>query len=98
MIVRLVKMWFKQDCIDEFQLLFDQQKEKIRGQKGCLHLELYQDVDDPCIFYTYSHWESQDDLNDYRHSELFGEVWPATKKLFKRKPEANSVSIIHQLP
>ena len=42
-------------------------------------------------FFTYSYWDSENDLNNYRKSELFNEVWTFTKKLFNAKPEAWSV-------
>ena len=40
-------------------------------------------------FFTFSHWESEADLNAYRESALFGEVWPKTKALFYDKPQAD---------
>ncbi len=43
------------------------------------------------VLFTYSHWESEAALETYRHSELFAEVWAATKVLFNAKPEAWSV-------
>ncbi len=45
-----------------------------------------------CIFFTYSYWETEDDLENYRQSALFDEVWTFTKKLFNDKPEAWSVN------
>ncbi len=54
-------------------------------------LELYQDKNDQTIFFTYSYWETEQDLENYRNSELFFEIWTDTKKLFNNKPEAWSV-------
>ena len=90
MIIRIVRMGFDPDKVDSFLELFEKQKDSIRGFPGCIHLELLQDADDQSVFSTYSHWESPEDLENYRKSPLFGEVWPATKKLFNRKPVANS--------
>jgi len=39
---------------------------------------------------TVSRWDSEKSLNDYRMSELFGEVWPETKRLFAAAPEVVS--------
>jgi len=97
MIVRIVKMHFRPDAVRAFEELFDAHKEQIRGQEGCSLLELYQDKDDNCSFYTYSYWENETALNNYRHSALFSEVWPATKALFDQKPTANSLNKIHSL-
>lgn len=97
MFVRIVKMTFKEENITLFQQVFDQNKNKIRGFEGCSFLELYQDKNDPNIFFTYSYWEDEIRLNTYRHSELFKAVWSKTKVLFDKKPEAWSVDKIHSL-
>ena len=91
MLVRIVKMSFHEDKIPDFLENFDLMKEKIRNAPGNQFLELYQDKNDKCIFFTYSYWDSETDLNNYRKSELFNEVWTFTKKLFNAKPEAWSV-------
>ncbi|OYU79138.1 MAG: antibiotic biosynthesis monooxygenase [Flavobacterium sp. BFFFF1] len=91
MLVRIVKMSFHEENIPAFRENFELMKEKIRNAPGNRFLELYQDRDNPCIFFTYSYWEHEDDLNNYRNSELFYDVWAFTKKLFNAKPEAWSV-------
>ena len=91
MFVRIVKMSFHQEHIPAFLENFETMKTKIRNTAGNRFLELYQDKNDPCIFFTYSHWETEDDLENYRQSELFNDVWTFTKKLFNAKPEAWSV-------
>jgi len=55
-------------------------------------LELYQDKNNPELFFTYSYWETEIDLENYRNSELFYDVWQFTKQLFNAKPEAWSVN------
>lgn len=97
MIVRIVTMHFKADAIDTFKAIFEEKKERIRTQPGCELLELYQDVEDPQRFYTYSYWQDEQSLNAYLHSDLFKDVWPRTKALFDQAPEARSVTKIHSL-
>ncbi|RMG79768.1 MAG: antibiotic biosynthesis monooxygenase [Bacteroidetes bacterium] len=97
MIIRIVKMTFATDKTDEFLQVFDTSKNKIRNFKGCLHLELLQDIHHPNVFFTYSWWESETDLNNYRHSELFKTTWSKTKVLFADKPEAWSLKSIENL-
>ena len=92
MLIRIVKMSFHQEHIPAFLENFYHNKEKIKNSEGNMFLELYQDIDNPCIFFTYSHWESENDLNNYRKSALFGEVWKFTKTLFNDKPEAWSLN------
>jgi quinol monooxygenase YgiN len=91
MFVRIVQMSFHSKHIKEFQEIFEEKKELIRNSEGCKLLELYQDKTNPEIFFTYSYWESDSDLEKYRNSELFKNVWAKTKTLFNNKPNAWSV-------
>lgn len=93
MIVRIVQMTFQQERIKEFTDLFDDRKQTIRNFKGCTHLELWQDSANDNIFFTYSKWESEADLNHYRFSEFFKDTWSKTKALFADKPNAWSVVV-----
>ena len=89
-------MSFKKDKIDEFLSNFNNKnKDKIKKFKGCNFLELYRDKTDPTVFFTYSYWESELDLENYRNSELFKNVWSITKQLFDDKPEAWSVNKVY---
>lgn len=98
MFIRIVKMSFAEENIQAFLENFDSIKNKIRNAKGNRFLELYQDKNDKGVFFTYSFWETEDDLENYRKSALFDEVWTFTKKLFNAKPEAWSVDRIVSLP
>lgn len=97
MLIRIVKMNFKTEEIDAFRRMFDGKKTKIRNFQGCRHLELYQDKHDPEIFFTYSFWESDEDLQRYRHSELFKSTWQETKAKFAARAEAWSVNRLDYL-
>ncbi len=84
-------MTFKVDEVETFKVLFNERKEQIRHFEGCQYLELLQGKNEPNIFFTYSFWKEESDLNNYRHSELFNDTWAKTKVLFDAKPEAWSV-------
>ncbi|WP_297335758.1 antibiotic biosynthesis monooxygenase family protein [Algoriphagus sp.] len=90
MLIRIVRMTFQPDRVTEFLENFEKNKAKIRSFPGCSHLELWQDENQENIFLTYSHWESESTLNQYRDSELFKTVWAFTKPLFAEKPQAFS--------
>jgi len=90
-------MSFKEDKIDDFITNFNKNKDKIRNTKGCKLLELYRDKKNPTIFFTYSYWETELDLENYRNSELFMNVWSITKLFFKEKAEAWSVDKVYSL-
>lgn len=97
MFIRIVKMSFHLENIPAFLENFEIIKDKIRNAPGNRFLELYQDKSNKCIFFTYSYWEAEEDLENYRKSELFNEVWTFIKKLFNDKPEAWSVDKIASL-
>jgi autoinducer 2-degrading protein len=97
MFVRIVKMSFKEDKIDDFITNFNNNKDKIRNTQGCKLLELYRDKTNPTMFFTYSYWETELDLENYRNSELFINVWSSTKLFFKEKAEAWSVDKVYSL-
>ncbi|MBR9919897.1 MAG: antibiotic biosynthesis monooxygenase [Bacteroidetes bacterium] len=94
MITRLVKLTFHPENTDRFQTIFKTYRSAIRKSPGCKHLEAWQDISDPRIFFTYSKWEDAADLENYRHSETFREVWGQTKVLFAERPQAWSVNQI----
>jgi quinol monooxygenase YgiN len=92
MIIRVVKMTFKLEHISDFLNMFEEKQAAIASAKGCLHLELWQDKNNERVFFTYSHWEDESYLNQYRDSDLFAMVWPMTKQWFDAKAEAWTVS------
>lgn len=91
MIIRIVKMTFKEESIQDFLALFETIKDKILSSDGCSHLELLKDEKEDNIYFTYSHWATLDHLDDYRNSELFDEIWPKVKAMFSAQPQAHSL-------
>lgn len=94
MFTRIVKMEFERQNIAAFLANFETVKEKIRNFPGCSFLELYNDKNDETIFFTYSRWSDESDLEKYRNSELFKEVWSVTKPMFRKRAEAWSVDTV----
>jgi (4S)-4-hydroxy-5-phosphonooxypentane-2,3-dione isomerase len=91
MIIRIVKMTFQTERVNDFLALFELVKIGIRSFEGCQQLELWHDKKDERIFFTYSIWNSQDDLDQYRFSELFKNTWATAQKSFAEKPEVHSI-------
>ena len=83
-------MTFRPDALADFHALFEASAPEIRAFEGCRHLELWEDARYPNILTTYSHWDSADHLDAYRHSELFRTTWARTKRWFAAPPEARS--------
>lgn len=92
MITRIVKLTFQPEKITDFITYFDTIKEKVAGYPRCHGMKLLQDIHQPNVVYTYSYWEDEKALDDYRYSELFGAVWPTIKPWFLEKAEARSVT------
>ena len=88
MIIRIVKMTFIESRIDDFKKSFISIGPTIRSFKGCHHLEVLQDIHHKNIFFTYSHWESEADLDNYRRSDFFKGTWSKVIEWFKHKPQA----------
>ncbi|MCD2259416.1 putative quinol monooxygenase [Psychroserpens luteolus] len=97
MFVRIVKMSFDASKIEEFLSNFEDNKHHIRAFDGCEFLELYRDKHNTNVFFTYSYWQTEADLENYRQSNLFKGVWAKTKPLFNAKPEAWSVDKLESL-
>ncbi len=98
MLVRIVKMSFHPEHIHTFLTHFEEKKELIRKSAGCQLLELYQEQKGSSVFFTYSYWDSEKELDIYRNSDLFKDIWSKTKVLFNKKPEAWSVTKLVRLP
>ncbi|UTA70408.1 MULTISPECIES: putative quinol monooxygenase [Emticicia] len=94
MLVRYVRMTFQEEKVPEFLHIFNGSKEQIRAMPGCSYLELMQDLNQPNIFMTHSHWECEEALNNYRQTALFKTVWAHTKALFADSPLAFSVESV----
>jgi quinol monooxygenase YgiN len=81
-LTRMVRMHFLPEGVESFLVIWRESRSHIRMQPGCLEVRLFVDPTDATVYYTLSRWASLGDLNAYRHSELFGRVWPRTKALF----------------
>lgn len=91
MIIRIVRMTFQPQKVDTFLKIFSETKRAIRNVEGCRHLELLRDIHHPNILTTLSHWDSAADLDAYRDSDLFKDVWARVKPLFSQPAVAFSM-------
>lgn len=91
-------MQFQEGTVPQFLAVFHQSCAQIRHFPGCSHLRLLQHDTAPTTFFTYSHWATAEDLENYRHSDLFKGVWAKTKVLFAAPAEAWSTIEKHIEP
>ena len=91
MIDRIVKMNIKEDFCSEFERIFKNSKSHILNQKGCIIVKLLKNPHHTSEYFTYSLWETEDDLNNYRKTEFFKNIWSQIKPHFNAKAEAWSL-------
>jgi quinol monooxygenase YgiN len=94
MLIRIVRLTFAPDTVDDFLAQFDDSAPQIRQFPGCRHLELWRDADTPHVCTTYSHWKDEEALNRYRDSDLFKTTWAQVTPLFADRPEAHSYTVV----
>jgi hypothetical protein len=93
MLVRVVKLTFKEDALSAFYAEFEKHKQNITSFPGCQGMKLLKGIDDPTVIMTYSHWDDKEALDNYRESDLFSGLWTKIKPMFRAKTEAWSHEI-----
>ncbi len=96
-LIRIVRLSFRPDAVPDFLANFELIKQQIRNSPGNRLLELYRDIDNPSVFFTYSYWDGPESLEAYRKSAVFNDVWAYTKTLFNEKPMAWSTTRLVRL-
>ena len=94
MITRIVQLEFTPDRIDDFISFFEKIKDQVNTFPGCQGMQLLQDVSNPCVVLTYSIWNDPSDLEVYRKSSTFGQIWPTIKPWFAKNAQAWSVNAV----
>jgi quinol monooxygenase YgiN len=88
MIVRIVKLTLHPDKTGEFFTVYHSVEQAIRNFEGCRHAELLTHIKNDGVVMTYSVWETEAHLEQYRKSELFKTTWARVKPLFASRAEA----------
>lgn len=91
MIIRVVKLQFKKEDLEEALSKLSGIAPTVRSMEGCQFLEIGVRSRDKGLVVTYSYWDDVDYLNAYRTSEEFKEFWSSIKPLFAEKAEAWSL-------
>lgn len=99
MIKRIVVMDLMPGKAEQFIEIFEQIKQDVRNQPGCLGLELLRSAHlSETNVCTLSFWRSVDDLETYRASALFRKTWTDVKPLFASKAQAWTFTTLDLLP
>ena len=91
-ILRIVRMQFRPDALAAFDALFVAYRDRIAAAPGCAAVTCLLDTGGTPGRTTLSVWRSAEDLENYRQSALFREVWSKTKPGFSAPPEAWSLA------
>ncbi|MBK8701823.1 MAG: antibiotic biosynthesis monooxygenase [Saprospiraceae bacterium] len=94
MITRIVKLTFCEDNTEDFLEIFRMSRQAIGDFPGLVDLTLLRDHIHQNVFFTISIWDSEQDLEAYRQSALFSDVWAKTKALFSAKAEAWTLDVL----
>ena len=97
MIIRIVRMHFTEAGVEKFLEIFKRHQIAMRNVEGCTHLELLKDLNNPLVYTTLSYWQQVQNLENYRESELFKNVWGQVKTLFSARTEAFSLEKLPEL-
>ena len=91
MIVRIVHLHIVSERIADFEAFVLPRMARIRMQAGCQKVDLF--TGQQGHFFTLSHWDAEKDIEAYRQSSLFAEIWPAVKPWFAAKVEAWTMTL-----
>ncbi|KRO75952.1 MAG: antibiotic biosynthesis monooxygenase [Bacteroidetes bacterium] len=86
MITRLVHLHISLDRCADFEAFVQPRMARIEAQPGCLGVRLLRG--EPGHYFTVSEWAEEKDLEAYRDSSLFAEIWPTVKPWFAAKAAA----------
>ena len=88
MIKRFVKLSVDPAKLAEFKANFAIAKPQILSVSGCRHLELLQVTDEPNLFFTFSIWDSEHHLEEYKNTTIYFRAWETVKPLLNAEPLA----------
>lgn len=88
MILRIVKIKIDEVKIDTFKLFMKNLRNEKLRLKGCLHFDYFHEKKNKNIYYTYTIWENEKHLNQYKKSELFKKVISTLNSLSIEEPRA----------
>ena len=89
--IRIVKLTFTPETLPLFLAHFESVKDIVNNFPGCNGMQMLQDIHQPEICFTYSNWNAEQDLENYRVSEQFKSIWSTIKPWFGARAEAWSV-------
>ena len=95
MITRIIKLRLK-DSTDEFIKYINSIHDEIFQFTGCHNMEVLNDKDDPKVFFIYTIWKNETELNKFRNSSFNRNFWNTLQDLCESRPEVWTVENIFE--
>ena len=92
--LRIVKLSIKPESSEAFVSIFRNHRPKLLAFPGCQSLTLVRDFQVKHQFFTISEWLHQSDLEQYRKSTLFIDVWHKVKPMFQAKASVQNLEVL----
>ncbi|MBI4648104.1 MAG: antibiotic biosynthesis monooxygenase [Bacteroidia bacterium] len=94
MITRIVKVSVHDSKIDDFVSFMESVRDHMLAFNGCEHWEVLNDKTNKNIFFSYSIWKSEKELEAYKYSTLYKQIWSTCKQWFTKESQAWTVDNI----
>ncbi len=98
MILRVVKMKVDLRKIDAFKLFMDNLHDEKLRLAGCLHFDYFNERQNPSIYYSYTIWEHEKYLKQYKKTEFSKEVLQTLRDLCVEEPQAWTIQNVFNKP
>ncbi len=98
MILRVVKLKVDPRKMEAFQLFMENLHDEKLRLNGCLHFDFFNERQNPNIFYSYTIWEHEKFLKQYKKTDLFKEVVQTLRELCIDEPQAWTIQNVFNQP
>lgn len=91
-------MTVKEQYIDSFRKRVPVISNEVRRVSGCMHNDIFRDRNNDNIFYSYTIWSSEEDIERYLKSMYYKEIWGDIWDYFKKEPMAWKIDNMFDYP
>jgi len=67
----IVKLYIKEECIEEFKKVSFYNSENSRKEPGCLRFDVLQSEEDPTLFFLYEIYKAEEDITHHKTTEHY---------------------------
>ncbi len=91
-------MTLKEAHVDSFKKRIPIISIEVRRVSGCMHNDIFRDKNKDNVFYSYTIWNSEEDIEKYLNSQYYKEIWNDLWDYFKIEPQAWKIDNIFDYP